>query len=835
MELVPRLFFAEGFERLTSNKPYLWQTKLFEDVINGDWPEVIPLPTGAGKTSVLYVWLLALVWSLRHGGTGVPRRLAWVVNRRVVVDQVTEEIRGLIDGPESGLARCTDLRDVLRAASASGEPLAVSTLRGERADNGDWRRDPSAPAIVVGTVDMIGSRLLFRGYGSGPYYRPIQAGLLGVDTLLVNDEAHLSHAFARLLAAIKMYGPAAQLPGKSFRVMLLSATPETSELRTLATDPEAEAAEDEHFGRIFHAPKALTLHEVESKAVEGTMWKLATEGPAARTAVFIEQPEKAAKFAQRLADTGARVALLTGTLRGLERDRLVEHPVFRAFLSPEGPIEPVYLVTTSAGEVGVNLTCERMISGLVPADSVLQRMGRLNRFGGETGEAHIVFATPKAERLIRTVEYLRSLAGDVSVRSVWLHPAPPDATSGRPAVARMEERLVEAWALTTYRDREMQSVEPWLHGKEEASLPEMDVAWRADVNLLLKWDVSQEQVTEVLKKYPIRSHERVREPVLRITEKMNTIAGKAGAAEAAHKFFLVDRDGTVERITFTQFAAERDLANKLLLLPEGLGTVDARGMFQPELVEAETAVTDVADESTARRRYRIDDDGWSRIGKQGEVVERDASRSALAEFAALNGLRAPFVVKNPSGEVEEWLAYFGAAPPARAPGREVLLDAHQCAVAEKAAEMASRAGLSGFVEVFRQAGLKHDEGKRDAVWQKAMAGSSEKVFAKVKAPANLRLLNGYRHEFGSLLRVDDAEDLILHLIASHHDGARPFFESRQYDRNQLARSREAALEAVRRFARLQANWGPWGLAYLEAVFKCADGLVSREEGGQASG
>ena len=43
--------------------------------------------------------------------------------------------------------------------------VTVSTLRGKFADNHAWNLDPSRPAIIVGTVDMIGSRMLFAGYG----------------------------------------------------------------------------------------------------------------------------------------------------------------------------------------------------------------------------------------------------------------------------------------------------------------------------------------------------------------------------------------------------------------------------------------------------------------------------------------------------------------------------------------------------------------------------------------------------------------------------------------------------------------------------------------------
>src|ERR1700722_14154441 len=167
--------FDTGFDILTGNKPFPWQRALYERLVSGAIPASCDIPTGLGKTSVIAVWLLA-----RAAGAALPRRLVYVVNRRTVVDQTTEEVHRLRSrSHDAGIA----------------DELSLSTLRGQMSDNRAWSGDPSKPAVICGTVDMIGSRLLFSGYRIGFRAKPLQAGFLGQDSLLVHDEAHLEPAF----------------------------------------------------------------------------------------------------------------------------------------------------------------------------------------------------------------------------------------------------------------------------------------------------------------------------------------------------------------------------------------------------------------------------------------------------------------------------------------------------------------------------------------------------------------------------------------------------------------------------------------------------------------
>ena len=184
--------FEEMFERLTDYEPMPWQCRLYQQWLAGDIKPAIDLPTGMGKTSVMAIWFIARATQAKDNAPHLlPTRLVYVVDRRTVVDQATTLAEAIKK----------------KAQSAGLEPPAVSTLRGQFADNREWTHDPSKPAIIIGTVDMIGSRLLFSGYRSSYKQRPLDAGLLGQDSLLILDEAHLSEPFAKLVRDIGRDGP----------------------------------------------------------------------------------------------------------------------------------------------------------------------------------------------------------------------------------------------------------------------------------------------------------------------------------------------------------------------------------------------------------------------------------------------------------------------------------------------------------------------------------------------------------------------------------------------------------------------------------------------------
>ncbi len=251
--------FSATFSALTGFEPMPWQEALYLRFVagtNGNIPACCDIPTGLGKTSVITIWLIAL----SNHPDKMPRRLVYVVNRRTVVDQTTVEVEKL--------RRNLEKKSALKKMRKRLGSLAISTLRGQFADNQDWSADPSRPAVICGTVDMIGSRLLFSGYRIGFKSKPLHAGFLGQDALLVHDEAHLEPAFQELMETIqKEQQPEGDLPWPKLRVMALSATARNG------TDADTGSHED----KILRLTEDDRKHSVVKERIEATKKLVLTE------------------------------------------------------------------------------------------------------------------------------------------------------------------------------------------------------------------------------------------------------------------------------------------------------------------------------------------------------------------------------------------------------------------------------------------------------------------------------------------------------------------------------------------------------------------------------
>src|SRR5439155_5012098 len=202
--------FADFFRALWEKDPFPWQTMLADRAATKGLPDAIDLPTASGKTACLDIAVWALAKQTSETNRSIPRRIWFVVDRRIVVDEAydrAEKIAAkLADGNASEAVRAVAERLLaLRGLDSKKRPLAVGRLRGGVLRDDRWARIPSQAAIITSTVDQLGSRLLFRGYGYSALAAPIFAGLSGNDSLILLDEAHCAVPFLQTLRAVQMF------------------------------------------------------------------------------------------------------------------------------------------------------------------------------------------------------------------------------------------------------------------------------------------------------------------------------------------------------------------------------------------------------------------------------------------------------------------------------------------------------------------------------------------------------------------------------------------------------------------------------------------------------
>jgi CRISPR-associated endonuclease/helicase Cas3 len=878
---------------------------------------------------VMAIWLIA-----RAMNTLMPQRLIYVVDRRTVVDQAT------------------DLAVLLRANAAGLFPtlggLSISTLRGQLADNREWSRDPAQPAIIIGTVDLIGSALLFSGYRSSYRRRPLEAGLLGQDSLLVLDEAHLSRPFEKLVQSIEREGSFqkdhdGKTHGVPMQVIRMSATSGNStgpKPFTLQFDDEGnltgEDAKDKSTVDRFGAKKTLRVVESEKpvEAIATEADKLATEKPGSRIVIFVQTPRQVADVRKTLErkkkDYATRIAQLTGTMRGLERDELVdttkpledddhERRAMQRFLKTDNDPSKgsCFLISTSAGEVGFDLNADHMVCDATTIDSLIQRLGRVNRRGQGEAQVHLFAETTKKNKdgkpkkldgldkaIANTIILLQDIKdGDVSPKNIaafkasdaWRQKddngksAYENACSPEPTTVELTDILLDAWSMTSITEPMpgRPEVGPWLRGIADEQA-QTTIAWRAELELLHNDPTPEKALSAIFAKHPIRPHESLTVNTGYLLEFLKQIPK---LKERPHDLMTTRvavrmSRGQVTCRTLQQLTVDPGIlyADSTLILPAKFGGLDSAGMLEVESVpktrgedDPEPPSLDVADREgygptdAARSRLRILIDRsqnrtWTPAALPGGAPISEDIKLQLAydkSTALFNNLRAAdlrvrFVQPirfNEEGESVQSLVILGPAPAEKSKEDQLLTD-HIGAVEAAAKRIADALGLAESDPIriaLLFAARWHDEGKKARIWQ-VFANNPDPdgpPLGKMAQSRDPKSLRGYRHEFGSLLRIQcsgchgttgcelpddpDARELALHLITTHHGAGRPHFGHALYDPFTDAERDAVHTESIRRFARLQRKYGWWRLAWLENLLRCADALASADQDAEDDG
>ena len=870
-----QLSFEDFFLAVNGQAPFPWQVRSAERLMKRTTFSVT-VPTGLGKSALVD----AAIWA---AGQGAWRRIAFVVDRRIVVDAVFERA--------TRIAQCLrNTRDPRLQAFAErlGE-LQIVRLRGGVFGDDDWVLHPDRVSIVLSTVDQVGSRLLHRGYGVSPRRWPMHAGFFSSDTLIVVDEAHLSIPFLQTLQALRRFGA-------GIDVVPMSATlPEG-----LTADSLALGADDLTLPVVqqrLHARKQAVLIETSQEAefvqvATDKVRELAQQDRVKRLALVVNRVAMARKCFDRLRKEGVNCVLLTGRVRQVDRDRQLQRllkqiQAGRSRASDEGTM---VVVATQTIEVGADFDFDALVTECAPLSALRQRFGRLDRLGELSVTSACILWRVTKDRddpvygplLAEAWDWLKARAEvtggvvdfglaafDESLRS---HPAPIEkplhAASLLPTHVQM---LAQTGAMAPELD-----ISAWLHGATDRA-PDVNLVWRDD--LLPATPDLWAQATALV---PPMQHEVLAMPAPAVRRwlagerpgeqwpDLETTADDDKPASATGRPVLRWRGADDVCVVMARDIRPGDT----LMLPAQYGGCDEWG-WAPE---STTPVPDRADDCMGapsgskggqRIALRLADNHWpvfeadadalreqvralnaqmAAAAESGDDLDADVLEQARADLITrvLTGahplaarLQSPTLETHPSGYVIRGVGV-EEIDGAVEIGRAVPLDVHHRDVGRWAGHLANG---HPHCHAITLAGEVHDAGKAEPRMQALLHGSRLKAMNKpplaksafrrrdeqLAALLTSGLPRRFRHEFASLVYADLADPLVRHLVATHHGHGRPWLTP--CDDPNAAGASFAHLEQhwLQSWADVSRRFDPWSLAGMEWLLRAADARASIEE------
>lgn len=777
----------------------------------------------------------------------------------------------------------------LRTAE-QGQALLALNVRGGVPPNREWINDPSVCAVIAMTPEMWGSRLLFNGYGASRGSRPREAGLLALDSVAVLDESHLNRQLlttARDASALVAIDAAAVgVPG--LQVVEMSATPTAASSQTEIRLDGDDLERDPELRNRLASPKPVSVEATPGLSAKGATAeavrhiverarKLRRELPTApdglsnTVGIVVNRVDTAIRVAAALdkLEGPEHVACWVGRMRPIDVDRQRgERP---GLFEIQGHQDTHYLVSTQTIEVGLDLDLAGMVTELAPGSAIAQRLGRVNRLGRRERAEAIVLVPEQgivedlppydSVELESAADWLHEVARRPEGAAPWAlstEPSlrPPASTLPRLLLNRLYRRDVELLLGTS----EPPFVEPELafHLRDdlEKDSPVASVVLRRG---LPEDDSSAMSLLKVTPPDP-REMFPVRLSLARRVMEAALLEGDDRPGRAfvwsANELRQAEPDATalspgdtliVDEFPFTLRGVVSDPTDPLVAAENDTRTLES--VWGPPRVSVyfpgddEMALFDDVDPAEVLEVARTLRSDESEVSTQIELPPTYAGEGE-PDWVVVT---TEELVSDDPDVRQEW---------SRA--GQVSLEQHSDAVAARAARVSEAVGLQAdLVQALRDAGQLHDRGKSDQRFQvhclgrrpedPVLAKSTRASVAAVRRDKGTAALpRGWRHEQLSAAMVMVEPDLmarylVCRLVGTSHGWGRPFFPHGpdtlgcSLDPDVAAPVARAASDLFLAGAgwatvldQTHRTYGAWGCAYLEALLRSADCMVSKE-------
>jgi CRISPR-associated endonuclease/helicase Cas3 len=360
---------------LDGNKPYPHQLETARNLIEGK-SVVLRAPCGSGKTEACYVSLLL------GRNYNLPNRLIYSLPTRALVEDVSYRIK--------------------KGISEIGLPPIASPQHGANSEDPFFKNE-----IVVATIDQTVGAYCCTPLSLPVYLGNVPAGA-AVSSFLCFDEAHVYDHMLGLQSVLVLVERTAEL-GLPFLVM--SATLPDSFIEWFGNNEKFSGRIAMVEGKDEDVPKRQNrrvILRLKDKLLEcndildcANSWR--------RIMVVCNTVDRAQELfvlvREALKNNGFDVFLLHS--RFLDRDREVVESKMKGCL--KDPYRKTCLITTQVCEVGLDISCDLLLTELAPPDALIQRIGRCAREGkmGEVWVFSIEHCAPyDNEEMKKTKQYI---------------------------------------------------------------------------------------------------------------------------------------------------------------------------------------------------------------------------------------------------------------------------------------------------------------------------------------------------------------------------------------------------------------------------------------------
>ena len=376
--------YEEFFTRLTGNTPYLYQTKIAQELAQGK-SLILRAPTGSGKTwATVAPFLYSCVTQNK-----LADRLLYALPLRALASD-------LYKSTNARLEKLAEFKEQVGHSAKNRryraeEPFYLGLQMGGQQDDPFFEGD-----VTFTTIDQLLSAYLF-----APVSLPARVGNIGagalIGSLLVFDEVHLLDPERSLATTVEMLD---RLKGLA-QFVLMTATMPDSVMEWLANKLGATS-----ISLTADEVRQLPSHASKQRAFEWRPSPLTAEDIVRehkdRTIAIVNSVGRSQELYREVCEkvkdwpNPPLIVLLHSRFFRADRERW--ETKLGDYFGPKAAFGNAILISTQVVEAGIDISADVLLTELAPLNSLLQRAGRCARYANRNTGRLLVFDLPRDER-----------------------------------------------------------------------------------------------------------------------------------------------------------------------------------------------------------------------------------------------------------------------------------------------------------------------------------------------------------------------------------------------------------------------------------------------------